>query len=251
MRIDCHFHTSRLSPCSLISPERACELALDRGLDALLITEHNQYWDEQELMNIQATFPGIKLYAGIEIALAEGYHVVAVGPRLVQGFVPILSLGELKALAHDHRDNLFLFVAHAFRYDPVPLPALHRILQYCDGLEMSSINILRGHLEGNNPSLPPDNHPMYLQHLHKYNLIPVFNTDGHDEAAVGCIANELDIPTPPEDEASLAHLLKTRPSVQFSNSRLLSAHPFLTEVSRKLITPPFPVVLQRLILGWF
>lgn len=227
MRIDCHFHTSRHSPCSLVSPERACELALARGLDALLITEHNQYWDEQELARIQAAFPAIKLYAGIEIALAEGYHVVAVGPRLMQGFVPVISLRELKALAHDHRDNLFLFVAHAFRYDPAPLPTLHRILHYCDGLEMSSINILRGHLRGNNPSLTPDNHLMYFHHLRIYNLIPVFNTDGHDEAAVGCIANELDVPIPPKDEASLARLLKTRPPVPFTNSHLLSIHPFL------------------------
>ncbi len=227
MRIDCHFHTSRLSSCSLISPQRACELALARGLDALLLTEHNQYWDEGELATLQATYPGIKLYSGIEIALAEGYHIVAIGPRLARSHVPIISFGELKTWTREHREDLFLFVAHAFRYDPLPLPTLHRILQFCDGLEMSSINILRGHLIRNDPSLPPDNHCMYLQHLRSYNLIPVFNTDGHDEAAVGCIANELNVATLPGDEAALARLFKSNSPRHYLDPSLLSLHPLL------------------------
>lgn len=211
----------------MISPQRACELAAARGLDALLLTEHNHYWKERDLRRLQASYPGIKLYSGIEIMMAEGYHVVAVGPRLEQGFVPVLSLGELKTLARDHRENLFLFVAHAFRYDPQPLPALHRILYYCDGLEMSSINILRGHVNNDNPSLLPDNHETYLHHLRNHGLTPVYNTDGHDEAAVGCIANEFDLRNPPEDEAALARLFKAIHPAKYTSPSLLSVHPLL------------------------
>lgn len=227
MRIDCHLHTSRHSTCSLISPKRACELAIARGLDALVITEHHQYWDEQELATLQSRFPGIKLYSGIEIALIEGYHVVIIGPQLVQGVVPSFSLGELKTLTRDCRDELFLFVAHAFRYDPLPLPTLHRILRYCDGLEMSSINILRGHVTNSAVPLIPNNQSLYLQHLRNYGLTPVFNTDGHDEAAVGCIANELDTAVLPVDEAALARLFKTCLPKQFQYRDLLIQHPLL------------------------
>lgn len=227
MRIDCHFHTNRYSSCSLISPERACELAISRGLDALLITEHNQYWNIEELVTLQSAFPGIKLYSGIEIALTEGYHVVAIGPQLTQGFVPLLSLGELKALARDYRDELFLFVAHAFRYDPQPLPTLPRVLAFCDGLEMNSINILRGHEALNGSQLLPDNHALYEQYLHHYSLTPIFNTDGHDEAAVGCIANELEGDGLPADETALARLFKTYSPKQYQSRVLLTRHPLL------------------------
>jgi hypothetical protein len=228
MRIDCHFHTSRHSCCSQITPERACELAADRGLDALLITEHNQYWDEEALATLQAGFPRIKLYAGIEIALAEGYHVVVIGPRLVQTMAPVISLGQLKAFTGDHRENFFLFVAHAFRYDPTPLPSLPRILDYCDGLEMSSINILRGHLAHNGSLLMPDNNHLYQRYLFNYNLTPLFNTDGHDEAAVGCIANELETGTVPTDEVALARMFKASSPAEYQNQSLLANHPLLS-----------------------
>lgn len=229
MRIDCHFHTSRFSGCSLVTPERTCELALQRGLDALLITEHNRYWEEEALAALQARYPAIKLYAGIELALAEGYHVVAIGPRLARGPAPIFSLGELMALARKAREDLFFFVAHAFRYDPFPLPPLARVLAFCDGLEMSSINILRGHvhLARSEASLLPDNSFLYQKHLDHYGLTPVYNTDGHDEAAVGCIANELEVASPPVDEAALARLFKAVTPAQYQNLPLLANHPLL------------------------
>ncbi|HDQ39966.1 MAG TPA: PHP domain-containing protein [Desulfonatronum sp.] len=227
MRIDCHLHTNRLSCCSLIPPERACELAVSRGLDALLLTEHNQYWEMETLATLQAGHPGIKLYSGVEIAMAEGYHLVAIGPQLFRGMVPFLTLGQLKALARDHREDLFLFVAHAFRYDPTPLPTLPKILTFCDGLEMSSINILRGHVVNNGTPMLPDNHALYQQHLLHYNLTPVFNTDGHDEAAVGSIANDLEVSTLPADEVALAHLFKTTCPECFQNQELLADHPLL------------------------
>lgn len=227
MRIDCHFHTNRFSDCSLVSPERACELALERGLDALVITEHNMYWDDEALVTLQANYPAIKLYAGVELALAEGYHVVAIGPRLVRSAAPTFSLDELRALARNHREDLFLFVAHAFRYDPDPLPSLPRFLDFCDGLEMNSINILRGHMDRANVYLRPDNHVLYRHYLKKFRLTPVYNTDGHDEEAVGCIANELAAPTPPADEAALARLFKAVNPAVYQNLPLLADHPLL------------------------
>lgn len=225
MRIDCHFHTSRHSACSLVSPERACELALARGLDALLITEHDRYWDKEALATLQAGFPGIKLYAGIEMVLAEGYHVVAVGRRLLRGVAPLLTLAQLEAMLQGCREDVFLFAAHAFRYDPRPLPTLPGVLSFCDGLEMNSINILRGHAVSNATRLQPDNQELYVRHLVEYRLTPVFNTDGHDEAVVGCIANQLDAAGPPGDEIALARLLKTSHPTEYQNRDLLGGHP--------------------------
>lgn len=201
---------------------------MERGLDALLITEHNQYWEEESIAALQGRFPNLKLYAGIELSLAEGYHVVAIGPRLVRGTAPVISLGKLKALTRQHHEDHFLFVAHAFRYDPTPLPSLPRILDFCDGLEMTSINILRGHVSCNDSLLLPDNHVLYQELLDNYGLIPVYNTDGHDEEAVGCIANELGVKTLPVDEAALARLLKSTTPQIFQNRPRLANHPLIS-----------------------
>jgi len=227
MRIDCHFHTSRYSCCSHVSPHRACEIAAARGLNALLFTEHGRYWQQQQLKELQSSFPELKLYSGIEIALTEGYHVVAFGNRLADQLVYSISISQLRELVAVARDDIFLFIAHAFRYQLTAHPDLEQLIEICDGMEMNSINILRGRAMHYQSRIVPANHAVYEQYLRTHNFIPLYNTDGHDEEIVGLISNDLGISTPPEDEVALAHLFKLQLPVEYQNKDLLAKHPLL------------------------
>ncbi|PTN38732.1 PHP domain-containing protein [Desulfonatronum sp. SC1] len=227
MRIDCHFHTSPHSRCSLVSPKTACEVAVSRGLDALLFTEHGVYWDQDSLDALQSANPKLKLYTGIEIELTEGYHVVAFGARLLDRSVPPLSLSELNRLVAPERDNTFLFVAHAFRYQPYSTPELEQILGCCDGMEMRSINILRDHAVAHPTKLVSADHALYEHSLQAYNLIPVYNSDGHDEDSIGLISNELTGVSPPSDETALARLFKSSHPVELQDRQRLARHALL------------------------
>ena len=52
MLIDLHNHTSRYSDDSLLSPEHLIEVAKKAGLDGIAVTEHDFFWDHDELVDI-------------------------------------------------------------------------------------------------------------------------------------------------------------------------------------------------------
>jgi hypothetical protein len=227
MRIDCHLHTSLLSCCSRVSPQRACEAALARGLDALLFTEHGLYWEQPKLRALQAMYPGIRLYSGLEIALAEGYHVVLFGRRIPGLQMPGLTMPQVQDLIAPFRQDVFVFVAHAFRYQSFPLPELPGILAACDGLEMRSINILRGRAVCRDGRIQSKDLAQYEHHLAAHQLTPLYNTDGHDEDIIGLIGNEFPGTAPPRDEIALARLFKSRQPGEYQNADRLARHHLL------------------------
>ncbi|GAB6061049.1 hypothetical protein JCM31598_41660 [Desulfonatronum parangueonense] len=190
----------------------------------MLFTEHGIYWSQEKLDELQAQYPDLKLFSGIEIALNEGYHIVAFGIRFLDRQIHLMPLNQLISMVAKDRENIFFFVAHAFRYQPYPLPELPQILKWCDGLEMNSINILRGHHVRQQKSLAPSNHALYQKHLREFKLTPLYNSDGHDEDIIGLIANEFPDPDPPNDEVELARLFKTQRPTEYQNPELLSLH---------------------------
>ena len=115
LKIDLHTHTSRYSSCSRLSPGALCEIAMQRGLDALVITEHHHQWPAGEIAALQARYPALKLYAGVEISCTDGHDYVVLG--LDGGpYVPHpMSYRRLQSLLARH-PGAFVFVAHPFRY---------------------------------------------------------------------------------------------------------------------------------------
>ena len=49
MLIDLHCHTFPLSQCSILTIDQLVDGARRRGLDGLCLTEHDRWWDEDEL----------------------------------------------------------------------------------------------------------------------------------------------------------------------------------------------------------
>lgn len=221
MLIDCHLHTSRYSPCSRLGPFQACELALERGLEALVITEHQIQWTPQEIKELQGFFPDVSLYSGLEVTLEQGVDVVVITRNQSLEIDFGIPLEEMLAILGPDRQASFLFLAHAFRWTRIRTPGMDQVLAEVDGLEMSSVNILAGQCHRREGRYLPDPLQEYEQAREDFKLIPVYNTDAHMELAVGSIANRLPSGSPPVDETGLAALLKASLPQEHQNRKLL------------------------------
>lgn len=222
-RLDCHVHTCRYSTCSSMSPEEACSAALARGLDALVLTEHHRQWRPRELETLRRAFPGLALYTGAEITLAEGHDVVVVGDAARLELAPGCPLADLDRAIAPVRKQVFTFVAHAFRWADTVTPEAEAVFRWADGLEMNSINILRSAWRRREGRLEPENADLYAAASSDYGLLPLFNSDAHHVSAVGCIAGELP-GQPPDDVSGLALLLRNAMQTQIQNSSCLAAY---------------------------
>ncbi len=219
--IDCHTHTTRYSGCSNVSPERLCSLGELRGLDGIVITEHQVRWQHAELDGLRSQCPGITIYSGVEVSVGEGYDVVVIGPETGSMFgyaVPFeLLLRELEPV----RGETFLFVAHPFRYTDRMTTELEEILSAVDGIEVNSINILQNNARDEGERVSPVNQAVYDMARGKYGLVAVYNSDVHHESGVGALANHLPVAAPPADEAALASLLKTAGIEEYQDTAVL------------------------------
>lgn len=109
MLIDLHCHTQPLSQCSALRVEELTDLARERGLDGLCLTEHDTAWDAQHLAAARRR-TGFLLLAGVEFTTDHG-HVLAYGLRSMSAH--FATLPPLMAAAR--RDEALLFLAHPAR----------------------------------------------------------------------------------------------------------------------------------------
>jgi len=198
--VDCHLHTRRYSGCSALGPERACQLACERGLDAVVITEHRRRWSDLELAPLRRAFPRLLLFSGMEVTLAEGYDVVVIGEGVPAGAPFLTPLAEVAGWLRDAGPRgMFAFLAHAYRYTRTMDAEMRTVLEVVHGLEVGSVNILRGgwdRPEGPDGPFRPDNARQYLDTAVRFGLVPLSNSDAHSEAAVGTLATVLESDRP-------------------------------------------------------
>jgi histidinol phosphatase-like PHP family hydrolase len=214
-------HTSRYSACSIATPQRICELAVQRGLDAVVFTEHQLQWLKPELSQLRGANPELRIYSGVEVSLAEGYDVVVICENQSLHFPFAIKFKELLEELSYLRSPYFTFVAHPFRYHSARPSELEMILSQVDGIELNSVNILRGQAHKKKDKFLPLNTRAYLQAQEEYGLIPLFNSDAHADYSVGAIANFVDWSALPKDELQLAKLLKKGQLEEYQNPELL------------------------------
>jgi hypothetical protein len=208
MRIDCHLHTSRYSACSRMEPETACRTALERGLDAVVLTEHQRQWPGEEIQALRRSFPHLALYNGLEATLDNGVDVVVIA-RDQELRVPFgLSPKSFFSSQWFDLESSFLFLAHLYRWSTLPPFGLEAMAPLVHGLELNSVNILRGQFRLDNGWYAPRSETAYLQTLKRFDLRGLFNSDAHEADAVGSLANEVHREAPPASETELASLLK-------------------------------------------
>lgn len=217
-RIDLHLHTRRYSGCSSLDPLKACELAQARGLDGLVITEHRVRWTDAELASLREAFPGLLVLSGMEATLVEGHDVVLLGEGLPYSLPMRMRARDLESLLAPVREEVFAFVAHAFRYSLDLGRKLERVLALVDGIEMNSVNILRvGHVRDG--EYMPHAAGLYEQARRAFGLVPVWATDAHSEAAVAALSTRL--PVRVDSMAGLVAALKAGQTEQVQDRELL------------------------------
>ena len=114
MKVELHLHTSRYSPCARNGPEDMLAALAREGYGAVFLTEHDAVWPDGEIAPLQAAFPGVRIFPGVERSLGEGgtQHLLILGTNdpaylRMTGPAEILaaarSAGHLTVLAHPIR----------------------------------------------------------------------------------------------------------------------------------------------------
>jgi predicted metal-dependent phosphoesterase TrpH len=107
--VDLHMHTFPASQCSSSSADDMLQEAVNIGLDAVCITDHNTVWTPADIQALSEKH-GIPVFRGNEITTDQGDMLVFGMHKDVQG---IIKLQDLKRLV-DEADG-FMIAAHPFR----------------------------------------------------------------------------------------------------------------------------------------
>lgn len=133
MRFDLHMHTTRHSPDSQMDPFALVRQARKRGLDGVVITEHDWLWTEQELEELRAAARGLVVLAGVEVTAAEG-HFLAYG--VTNPFTIPKGIGVADLCREVHRQGGAVVAAHPFRWGQPFADILREEQPDLDGLEL-------------------------------------------------------------------------------------------------------------------
>ena len=141
MLIDLHTHTAPLSYDALQTPEQLVLEAKGLGLDGLCLTEHDAFWDLDDLVRLQRRH-NILLLPGCEINTEEG-HFLAFGLKeYVFGMhkLPFLykqveSVGGVLIAAHPYRRRNIRSHPETDLSSKAQLAASERTFRHCHAVE--------------------------------------------------------------------------------------------------------------------
>jgi predicted metal-dependent phosphoesterase TrpH len=115
MKVELHLHTNRHSECAVATPAECMERLVQTGYGAVYITEHDAIWSEWEIAQLQAGYPNLRIFPGVELTLSADpiQHLVVLGTTdaaylLLDDPADILA----KARAEGH----LTILAHPFRW---------------------------------------------------------------------------------------------------------------------------------------
>lgn len=141
MLVDTHVHTLPYSPCSVLAREELLPLALERGLGAVIVTDHGRQWEAEELRALQDSFAsrGLLLLNGAEVASDVG-HVLVYGCREL----PCHGQEAARIVERVHAQGGVAVLAHPFRHGQLADAAageLATLFGLFDGVEVLNGNL--------------------------------------------------------------------------------------------------------------
>ena len=176
VKVELHAHTSRHSMCSRLTPEELIAGLVSKGYGAVYITEHDTVWCERELAALQALFPAIRIFPGIELTL-DRCHLQVLG-TMDPAFT---ELGDAAAVIRMAREaGCATVLAHPLRWQGGA--ALLECGELPDALECGTPNhdsILRARA---------------LAMCDELGMVPVFADDVHRSEMIGAYWIETDEP---------------------------------------------------------
>lgn len=170
MKIDLHVHIHRTARCSKEEPEAMGKAALERGIDVIVILDHNYQATKEECARTEALVPGIRVFRGIEVNVMNE-DVVIISDKETNNFglqykekiTDIKKLNDwveannaLAILAHPYRrSDIISFDLNVFRPHAVEFAGRHvavqnrpKIIQLAKQYGMNLISISDAHKGG-------------------------------------------------------------------------------------------------------
>jgi predicted metal-dependent phosphoesterase TrpH len=188
LKIDLHVHSQERSPCGRASEDDIVRTAGERGLDALVFTDHDCLTPLENLEALNRKYAPFRVFGGIEISLTE--HILVFGVR-----DPALESRDWNYpdLWHFVRQRGgFIGLAHPFRFQSYISVDIEHYPP--DGIEIASINT--------SPSRKDE-----IQSLAKrLHMRLLRNSDSHSTRTLGEYFNTID--RLPENEQALVEVLK-------------------------------------------
>ena len=172
MLIDMHTHTSVFSTDSNLLPHDALVKAAERGVDGVLLTEHDVLWPADRVARLSEQV-GILVLSGVEVTTELG-HVLVYG--LTEAFPRITDSKRLRDYCSE-RDAL-MFLAHPARDPGLRVPKA--AMELFDGVE--GLNGCDGPLQNQSASSRGRTRP----------LPPIGGSDSHALHEVGTAATEFE-----------------------------------------------------------
>ncbi|MGR3311460.1 MAG: PHP-associated domain-containing protein [Candidatus Brocadiales bacterium] len=201
MRIDMHIHTSRYSACSHIDPYKLIVKAREKGLDGIVITEHEKLWSRAEIAELKkfsqtCTDPersegerDFVILRGVEVGTPQGLHLLIYG--LNKELEP--GMDEVNIIRAAHKHSAVVIPAHPYRYGTGSEELLCSL--EIDGLEIMSTNA-------------NETASIQAQILRdKLGIQGIAGSDAHDIELIGAYYTEFQ--STPTNETELVEALKT------------------------------------------
>lgn len=189
MKIDLHLHTREGSPCAHSSTEQMIRAAIDSGLDALVISDHDRLVSPEHLRTLNAKHAPFRVFGGVEVTLCRE-HALVIGAQddlLVRRW---WTYPDLHALVEERCGLLAL--AHPFRFN--------------GRIEVDVARFPPHALELHSHNTPRRAEPAILAVAAALDVPLLSNSDAHHVGDVGTYYNQL--AEEPEDAAELVRLLK-------------------------------------------
>ncbi len=170
MLIDMHTHTSVYSTDSNLLPHESLAQAAERGLDGVILTEHDVVWPADRTAHLAEQI-GILVLPGVEVTTELG-HVLVYG---LDALVPrITNAKRLRTFCDEQ--NALMFLAHPARDPGLRVP--RAAMELFDGVE--GLNGCDGPLQNQSASSRGRTRP----------LPPIGGSDSHALHEVGTAATE-------------------------------------------------------------
>jgi len=177
MKIDLHIHTSPLSACSYIDPQKLIQEARRLQLDGICLTEHQVVWDPDEVDKLAAE-AGIRIFRGNEFTTNQGDILVFGFYEDIKELMIIQELRD-KVTAADG----YMIVAHPFRgfktfgigqlQLTVAQACKRKVLEFVDAVEVG------------NGKLSPEENNMARKVAEKLSLPGTGGSDAHRVDEIG------------------------------------------------------------------
>lgn len=226
--VDLHVHCRERSGCSQRTQEEQIREAIEAGLGAIALTDHNNMITAPDIARLRQQFAPFPIYQGVERNVADEEFVVL---GVEDPDISTVAPADYPAFhAFVRARGGFLFIAHPFRYH--------------DSVKTDLLNYPVDAVEGYSSNLAREKWPLAAQLAQQLGVPLLSNSDSHRAGLMGQFCNELIRPaaTPGELFAMLRGFqfqAAARPDQSF---RMCSYHPCIRrfQQARFFACPPPP-----------